>query len=333
LPAIEPTASPLLLGAVVVSAWYGGLGPGLFTTVLGVVGKAYFFMTPMGSLRIDDVATALQLGLIVVIAFLISSLTGALRRAHGENLVLIDQERSARAAADAANRAKDVLLATVSHELRTPLQAISTWLKVLRHREGVTGDFAETFRAIDRSVATQSRLIDDLLDVARIAAGTMHLELQRVELAPIVEAAVATARAAAPVQDIVLRLELDSAAGAVLGDRERLEQVVRNLVSNALKFTPSRGRVDVGLHRAGDTVRITVADTGCGIPESFLPHLFDAFRQGRRASSGTAQGLGLGLTIVRRLVELHGGRVSARSDGPGLGAIFIVELPVADGAS
>jgi len=330
-PVIEPTSSPLFLAAVVVSAWYGGFGPGLFTTALGVLGKAYFFMMPTRSVRVEDAATALQLGLFVVIAFLISSLTGALRRAHTENVTLIAQERAARAAADAANRAKDVLLATVSHELRTPLHAISTWLQVLRRREGCTDDVADAFQAIERSVATQSRLIDDLLDVSRIVSGQLHVEMRRVELAPVVETAVATAHAAAPAQDIVLRVELDPAAGAVLGDRERLEQIVCNLVANALKFTPSRGRVDVRLRRAGDTARITVADTGCGIPENMLPHIFDEFRQGRRAPGATGQGLGLGLTIVRRLVELHGGRVSARSDGPGRGAIFVVDLPAADG--
>jgi signal transduction histidine kinase len=330
-PVIEPTSSPLFLAAVVVSAWYGGFGPGLFTTALGVLGKAYFFMMPTRSVRVEDAATALQLGLFVVIAFLISSLTGALRRAHTENVTLIAQERAARAAADAANRAKDVFLATVSHELRTPLHAISTWLQVLRRREGCTDDVADALRAIERSVATQSRLIDDLLDVSRIVAGQLHVEMRRVELAPVVETAVATAHAAAPAKDIVLRVELDPAAGAVLGDRERLEQIVCNLVANALKFTPSRGRVDVRLRRAGDTARITVADTGCGIPENMLPHIFDEFRQGRRAPGATGQGLGLGLTIVRRLVELHGGRVSARSDGPGRGAIFIVDLPAADG--
>jgi signal transduction histidine kinase len=330
-PVVEPTSSPLFLAAVVVSAWYGGLGPGLLTTALGTLGKAYFFMLPTRSLRIEDAATALQLGIFVVIAFLISSLTGALRRAHSENVTLIAQERAARAAADAANRSKDVFLATVSHELRTPLHAISTWLQVLRRREGRTDDVDDALQAIERSVATQSRLIDDLLDVSRIVAGELHVETGRVELAPVVAAAVATAHAAAPAKDIDLRVELDPSAGAILGDRERLEQIVCNLVSNALKFTPPRGRVDVRLRRAGDAARITVTDTGCGIPADMLPHIFDEFRQGRRAPGATGQGLGLGLTIVRRLVELHGGRVSVRSDGPGRGSMFVVDLPAADG--
>ena len=329
-PVIEPTSSPLFLAAVVVSAWYGGFGPGLLTTALGALGKVYFFLKPTSSLRIEDAATALQLCLFVVLAFLISSLTGALRRAHSNNVALVAQEQTARAAADAANRAKDVLLATVSHELRTPLQAISTWLRLLRSRERCSDDLLQTLQAIERSVVTQARLIDDLLDVSRIVAGELHLEMKRIALGPAIEAATATAKAATPGKDIVLRLEIDPAAGAVMGDRERLEQVVRNLVSNALKFTPPRGRVDVRLRRAGDTVRLTVADTGCGIAANVLPQIFDEFRRG---SGSTVHGLGLGLTIVRRLVELHGGRVSARSDGPGRGAVFTVDLPTADGSA
>jgi signal transduction histidine kinase len=329
-PVIEPTASPLILAAVVVSAWYGGLGPGLLTTGLGAAGKAFFFLTPARSLQIEDAAAALQLGLFIVIALLISSLTGALRQAHGDKEMIVAQERAARADADAANRAKDVFLATVSHELRTPLQAMSTRLAGLRRRADDREDVRRAIESLERGVTMQSRLIDDLLDVSRIVAGQVRLEKAPVELAPAVEAAVATARAAAPANDVVLRVVLDPAAGAVLGDRERIEQIVCNLVSNALKFTPPRGRVDVHLRRAGDTARITVADTGCGIPDTLLPHIFDEFRQGRWSPGAAGQGLGLGLAIVRRLVELHGGRVSARSDGAGRGATFVVDLPAAD---
>jgi signal transduction histidine kinase len=329
-PVLEPAASPLFLAAVVVSAWYGGFGPGLLATALGAAGTAYFYVTPTRSLRVEDAATALQLGLFVLIALLISALTGALRRAHGEKVVLVAQERAARADADAANRAKDVFLATVSHELRTPLQAMSARLAMLRRRGADLDDVGSAIEAIERSVATQSRLIDDLLDISRIVAGEVRLDLAPVELAPVVESAIATARAAAPANDVVLRVVLDPAAGAVVGDRERLEQIVCNLVSNALKFTPSRGRVDVRLRRVGDTARITVADTGCGIPGTMLPYVFDEFRQGRRAAGATGEGLGLGLAIVRRLVDLHGGRVSARSEGVGRGATFVVDLPAAD---
>jgi len=267
------------------------------------------------------------------VAFLISSLTGALRRTHSENVALIAQEREARAVADAASRAKDVFVATVSHELRTPLQAISTWLQVLRQRVGERAEVAAALEAIDRSVATQARLIEDLLDLSGIVAGRLRLDTRPVEVAPLVEAAVATARAAAPDREVAVRLDLDGAAGSVVGDPERLAQIVRNLVSNALKFTPPGGHVDVRLRRAGDMVRIAVVDDGCGIASDVLPHVFEEFRQGRTAPAGSAEatpGLGLGLAIVRRLVELHGGRVSARSDGHGRGSTFVVDIPAAD---
>jgi signal transduction histidine kinase len=332
-PLIEPTSSPLLLAAVVISAWYGGFGPGLLTTALGALGKAYFFLLPTRSLRVDDAAAVLQLGLFVVIAFLISSLTGTLRRTLGENAALIAQERAARADAEAANRAKNVFLAMVSHELRTPIQAMSSWLEVVRRRAAVSQDVSDALHAIDRSLVAQARLIDDLLDVSRIVADRLDLDSARVEIGPVIEAAIATARAAAPTSDVVLRVDLDSTAGEIWGDRARLEQIVCNLVSNALKFTPSGGRVDVRLRRAGDTVRITIADTGCGIPADVLPHIFDEFRQGRRLATPTGGGLGLGLAIVRRLVELHGGHVTARSDGPGRGALFVVDLPAAGPAA
>jgi len=332
-PVIEPAASPLFLAAVVVSAWYGGFGPGVVTGALGTLGKLYFYLTPAHSLHVADVTTALQLGLFAVVAFLISSLTGALRRTHSENVALIAQEREARAVADAASRAKDVFVATVSHELRTPLQAISTWLQVLRQRVGERAEVAAALEAIDRSVATQARLIEDLLDLSGIVAGRLRLDTRPVEVAPLVEAAVATARAAAPDREVAVRLDLDGAAGSVVGDPERLAQIVRNLVSNALKFTPPGGHVDVRLRRAGDMVRIAVVDDGCGIAIDVLPHVFEEFRQGRTAPAGSAEatpGLGLGLAIVRRLVELHGGRVSARSDGHGRGSTFVVDIPAAD---
>jgi signal transduction histidine kinase len=326
-PVIEPTLSPLFLAAVVVSSWYGGLGPGLVTTAIAVVGKTYFFAVPARSLWIEDTVTAVHLAVFVAIALLISALTGALRRAQDENAVLIAQERRARAEAEAANQAKDVFLATVSHELRTPLQAVSNWLTVLRRRVA-GGDVDGVLDGIARSVAAQSRLIEDLLDASRIATGTLQLDLARVSLLPVIETAAARARAARPGFDVLLSLDLDPAAGTVLGDAARLEQVVSNLISNALKFTPSPGRIEVSLRRAGDHVRLVVTDTGCGIAADALSRVFDEFYQGRRPAPGG--GLGLGLAIVRRIVELHGGTVHAQSDGPGRGSTFVVELPSAD---
>jgi signal transduction histidine kinase len=329
---IEPTLSPLFLAAVVVSAWYGGLGPGMFATAVAAIGKTYFFALPARSLWIEDTVVVIHLAVFVAIAFLISSLTGALRRAQDTNAVLIAQERLARAEAEAASRAKDVFLATVSHDLSTPLQAVRSWLAVLRRRV-TSGDVDGALDGIERSVAAQSRLIDDLLDVSRIATGHMQLDLAKVALPPVIETAAARARAARPGHDVALTLDLDPAAGTVLGDAARLEQVVSNLVSNALKFTTSPGRVAVSLRRAGDHVRLVVTDTGCGIPADALARVFDEFFQDRRGIATASGGLGLGLAIVRRIVELHGGTVQAHSDGPGRGSTFVVELPSADGAA
>jgi signal transduction histidine kinase len=331
-PVIEPTLSPLFLAAVVVSAWYGGLGPGMFATAVAAIGKTYFFALPARSLWIEDSVVVIHLAVFVAIACLISSLTGALRRARDENAALIAQERLARAEAENANRAKDVFLATVSHDLRTPLQAVSSWLAVLRRRVS-GGDVVGALDGIERSVAAQNRLIEDLLDVSRIATGTMQLDLAKMALPPVIETAAARAQAARPGHDVVLTLDLDPAAGPILGDAARLEQVVSNLVSNALKFTTAPGRVEVSLRRAGDHVRLVVTDTGCGIPAETLSRVFEEFFQDRRATATAGGGLGLGLAIVRRIVELHGGTVQARSDGPGRGSTFVVELPSADAAT
>lgn len=328
-PLIDPSGSPLFLAAVVVSAWYGGLGPGLVTTGIAVLAKLYFFMPPTGSLLVDDVATVLYLVVFVLVAVLISSLTGALRRAEAANRALAAQERAARAAAEAANRAKDVFLAKISHELRTPLQAISSWAHLLgraRHDDGV---FANALAALHRGITAQSHLIDDLLAASRIIAGKMRLDIERVMLDPVIDAAVGTVTAAAAPPHPSIHVAGDPSAGPVLGDRARLEQIVCNLLSNALKVTPPEGRVDVRLEHEDETARIVVADTGRGIPSEMLPRLFEEFWQAHPEGPRSPDGLGLGLAIVRHLVQLHGGTVHAESAGPGHGATFVVEFPLA----
>jgi signal transduction histidine kinase len=320
-PVVDPTQSPLSFAAVLVSAWYGGLGPGLVATGLTVIMKAYFFAAPTNSFRVESGLHLAQLALFAAVAFLVSSLTAALHRADAES-------RAARADAESATRAQELFLAAISHELRTPLQAMATWIRVLRD----DADPARTHAAVEalaRSVAAQTRLIDDLLDRSRLVAGKIALALEPLDLAAVVEAAVDTARAAARPDAPAVRTELDPPGRPVFGDRTRLEQVVTNLVSNALKFTPAHGAVVVRLTQDGMRARLTVEDTGRGIPRELVAHVFEPFRQAR-TEHGAPAGLGLGLAITRDLVHLHGGAVHVKSAGPGRGATFVVELPLAE---
>jgi signal transduction histidine kinase len=241
---------------------------------------------------------------------------------------LLDQERAAREAAEAASLVKDEFLATLSHELRTPLNAIIGWTRLLRGGSLSPEKIRRAVETIERNALAQSRLIEDLLDVSAIVSGKMSLEIQPMDLAPVIEAALEAARPAAEAKGIQLEREIDPEAGPVPGDPGRLQQVVWNLLSNAVKFTPSGGLVRVALERRGSDVALTVSDTGVGIPPDFLAAVFEPFRQ---ADSGTTRvhgGLGLGLAIVRRLVELHGGAVTVASEGPGRGASFTVRLPL-----
>jgi signal transduction histidine kinase len=211
--------------------------------------------------------------------------------------------------AEAASRAKDAFLATISHELRTPLSPILTWSGLLR-QGALDGEKARhAFEVIERSARAQAQLIEDLLDVSRIIAGRMRLEVRPVALAPVIESAVDVVRPAADAKGVHLQIVLDSEAGSVLGDGERLQQVVWNLLSNAVKFTPRNGRVQVALERVDSHVEMSVADTGQGIAPAFLPRVFDRFQQADGTTTRLHGGLGLGLAIVRHIVEAHGGAV------------------------
>ena len=230
---------------------------------------------------------------------------------------------------ETADRAKDQFLATLSHELRTPLTAILGWTRMLRSGRLDAGTQATALSTIERNTRLQTQLIEDLLDVSRIISGKLQLDRQPVELAAVIEAAAQSLRSVADGKGVALRIVLDSASGIVDGDPHRLQQVVLNLLSNAIKFTPAGGRVDLRLECAADRARIVVQDTGLGIAVDVLPHVFDRFRQADSSHTKQHGGLGLGLAIVRHLVALHGGIVRAESDGPGRGATFSVELPLA----
>jgi PAS domain S-box-containing protein len=245
-----------------------------------------------------------------------------------DNAGLYREAQRARAEAEHANRAKDEFLATVSHELRTPLNAIVGWSHMLRHNKFDEATTERAMETIERNAKSQARLIEDILDVSRIITGKLRLDVHPIELTPVIEAAIEAVRPAADAKEIRLQAILDPRAGPVSGDPSRLQQVVWNLVSNAVKFTSRGGRIQVRLERANSHIEIIVSDTGQGIGAEFLPHIFERFRQGDSSSTRMHGGLGLGLAIVRHLVELHGGSVQALSAGEGQGATFVVKLPL-----
>ena len=251
-------------------------------------------------------------------------------RAENEREELLAGERVLRGQAEELSRLKDQFLATMSHELRTPLNAIFGWITLLRTRRLDEATQARALETIERNARAQKRLIEDLLDVSRIVTGKISLELGDVVPARVVEGAIATMQPAAQAKQLRIVPILGEVTGVIRGDAARLTQVICNLLSNAIKFTAPGGRIDVELAMSGDRehLQISVADTGQGIKPEFLPHVFERFRQEDGSISRRHGGLGLGLAIVRHLVELHSGTVEAQSEGEGSGSRFIVRLPV-----
>ena len=251
-----------------------------------------------------------------------------LKRAESQRDDLLQAERAARSAAERASLLKDEFLATLSHELRTPLNGILGWSHIMQHDHTNLGVIAQGLEVIERNARAQAEIIEDLLDMSRIMSGHVRLDVQRLDLASIVQAAVETARPTAENKGVVLQTVIDPLSGVVVsGDFNRLQQVLWNLLSNAVKFTPKGGRVQVLLERINSHLEISVIDTGEGIKPEFLPFVFDRFRQADASTTRRHGGLGLGLSIVKQLVELHGGSVRVHSDGPGRGSTFIIALP------
>jgi PAS domain S-box-containing protein len=250
------------------------------------------------------------------------------KRAEEERELLLESAQAARAEADTANGIKDEFLATLSHELRTPLTSILGWSKLLT--DGLLDEQASerALETIVRNARAQRQLIDDLLDISRIITGKLRLAVRPVELAPLIESVVDGVRPAADARSIRLQTALDSRSNQISGDPDRLQQMVWNLLTNAIKFTPEGGYVEVRLERVESHVEITITDTGQGIDPELLPHVFDRFRQSDSSSTRRHGGLGLGLAIVRQLVELHGGTVKVESPGVGEGTTFKVILPL-----
>ena len=250
------------------------------------------------------------------------------KRAEAERAVLFTREQHAREEAEAANRLKDEFLATVSHELRTPLTAVLGWACVLRTGRIGENTFDRAVEAIERNARSQSQLIDDLLDVSRIIAGRLRLNIQLVDLDKVIEAALDSVRPAAQAKQIQIKTTSKPLPFPVSGDPDRLQQIVWNVLSNAIKFTPRQGRVDIEVGPRDQEVMIAVRDTGPGISREFLPHVFDRFRQADGSYTRLHGGLGLGLAIARHLVELHGGTIHAANNDEPPGARITITLPL-----
>ena len=252
----------------------------------------------------------------------------ARRRTEREQMLALEREKSARRDLEAAARSKDEFVTTLSHELRTPLNAIFGWVHLLRSGSLDEAARSHALEVIERNTRTQTRMVEDLLDMSRVMTGNLRIDPRPVDLKAVIGAAVDAVRPGLDAKGIHVATHLDAATGPVSGDPDRLQQVVWNLLTNALKFTPRGGRVEVRLERDGSHVQVEVSDTGRGIKADFLPHVFDRFTQAEASSSGAQPGLGIGLALVRHLVELHGGTVGVSSEGEGRGATFTVRLPV-----
>lgn len=261
-----------------------------------------------------------------------------LKRLLRQREELLESEQYARREAERQGRVKDDFLATLSHELRTPLNAILGWAQILRQRFTVGAsqapprelmdELAEGLEVIERNTRLQAQLIEDLLDMSRIISGKLRLDVQQVDLADVVKSAIASVRHAAEAKGLRFHVVLDPLAGPVRGDPARLQQCVWNLLTNAVKFTPKGGKVQVALQRVNSHLELCVTDNGEGISSELLPHLFERFHQGDASTTRRHGGLGLGLSIVKNLIELHGGTIRAKSPGPGLGSTFCIELPL-----
>ncbi len=310
LPVVSYLAVPVVLrsGEVVGGLFFGHPEPNVFTERAEriVVGLA-----PQAAVAIENARLYQQA-----------------QRAIVERDELLASEQAARADAEMANRAKDEFLATVSHELRTPLNAILGWARMLRMGRLDEEMQTRALETIERNARLQAQIVEDILDVSQIVTGKLRLALRPIELAPAIEAAIESLRSAADAKAIKITLTLEADSAIVCGDADRLQQVVWNLLANAIKFTPAGGSVAIKLERDDRCARIIVSDTGQGIHREFLPFVFDRFRQADSTSTRAHGGLGLGLAIVRHIVEMHGGTVNANSLGEGSGAVFTVALPL-----
>ena len=322
-PFVSRLSTAPLFAVVLVTAWLGGFAVSIPVTLLGAVALAYLGEPTIGSAT--DVSWILPF---VLSALAVSWLAARLSRLQAERNELLQRTQQAMAQAQSASQAKDDFLAMVSHELRTPLTAVLGWIHLLRASQDAA-QLEQAIAVIERNTRLQALLIEELLDTSRMTSGRLRIRRESTDFAFVVRHVIELLAPVAVSRGVTLNVLVDGPLPLV-GDEARLEQAVTNIVSNAIKFTPRGGRVDIRGRQFGGLARLIVRDSGIGIDPMLLPHIFDPFRQG---TSGLQrhEGLGLGLAIAKHLVTLHGGIVQAQSDGPDSGATFIVELPLVDG--
>ena len=318
----------LIILAMIGSAWYLGRGPGLLVALLFEGMLDYYAGWPKDPVRFAVIGFN-RIVLFGSVVWFASARREAERTLKAQQAALaqaLDGESKARLEAENANRLKDEFLATVSHELRTPLNVILGWAAMLNRHNVDQQTIRRATDAIERSARTQSQIVGDILDTSRIVTGQLRLDRDLLEMSAIVSDTVDTLGVAATAKS--LRVHVDLQPALVLGDLVRLRQIIWNILVNAIKFTPPGGTIDVVVRQSGEWAEFEVRDTGEGIDAAFVPRLFERFAQADASMTREHGGLGLGLAIVRHLVELHGGTVGAHSDGPGRGATFTVRLPV-----
>ena len=321
---LDTASQFLLLGtAVLASAWFAGTGPGLAATVLGAVLGAF----DVGDASRTDATVATHLALFVVQGLLLTAVVAELRSARRTAERQTRVAQAARREGEAANRMKDEFLATVSHELRTPLNAVLGWVHLLRTGKLDRDMSTKGLETIERNVKLQAQLTGDLLEVSKALTGELQLECRPTSLGDAARQAAAAVESAARAKGVAVDLSLPDAPLVVLGDPTRLRQITWHLLSNAIKFTPRGGTIDLTTNLHGAEATLTVADSGPGIDPDFLPRIFDRFTQADSSLSRVSGGLGVGLSLVRQLVELHGGEIQAANRPGAAGAVFTVRLP------
>jgi signal transduction histidine kinase len=322
--AVDDASQFLLLGiAVTASAWFAGTGPALLAVVAGTIMAA----VDAGYDPAGHPGASLHLALFVVQGLLLTALVAELRSARRAAERVAQVEQDARRAGDAAHRMKDEFLATVSHELRTPLNAVLGWVHLLRTGRLDAATAERGLETVERNIRIQAQLTGDLLDVSKALTGRLQLESRPTSLDAAVEQAAAAADLAARARGVRVQCRRPDSPLIVLGDANRLRQIVWHLLANAIKFSPRGGTVDLWIERVGDEVRLRVQDSGPGIDPQFLPRIFDRFTQADSSATRTAGGLGVGLALVRELVEMHGGRIEA-DNSPDGGAVFSLTFPL-----
>jgi signal transduction histidine kinase len=327
---IHQTPYFLFLPSVMIASWYGGRTGGFVATVASTVLLDYYVIEPRYSVLARSWEDAALLALFGVVSTSVVMLTASRREAIAQREAALRDAEEARQHAETSSRLKDQFLATLSHELRTPLNAVLGWTSLLVNGQVEPDRTPAALASIQRNALAQKQLVDDLLDTSAIVSGRLRLEPAPVDLADIARSAIDAVRLSMDAREHRFSSRLKTVR--TVGDPTRLRQVIWNLLTNAVKFTPEGGVIELAIETTEGEAQIIVRDNGRGIAADFLPHVFDPFRQADSSITRVSGGLGLGLALVRHLVEAHGGRVWVESDGPGQGAVFTVCLPIREPA-